>query len=435
MEVRFISPEVAAGSQTCDACPIWLGTMSTSTENSPPLLDRLDDGVDQRRTVTKRDRVHGLLHQISALLVGSLELVGIERRLVVVAAPDVVHPSPALDQQLVDIGRRPPHMGVGGAGVSFLVPAEAHAATSRPTDVAGGESDIHERAVGAVVVVAPDQALLIGEHGAAARIAVLGRRYPLRRLADLVDREARQSGSLLQGRLVGRDHLVEAVGRSGDHCPVDPTLLGDVRHPGIEQRKIAARVDGQVHHPVLAGLDLAGIDRHGAPRIDDDDPRRGMSLIRKLGALLVHRRATQVRHPMVQEIVGLGLQGIGAYDDDRVGKLRVLVAVVELADAHVARGVDLGVVGRTVVDPDVLHLHGAEVELAGAPGVLIAAAGTAVIESGDEKPVLALIADDLAGDAGDEVERIVPGGRRHRAVAPDHRMGEALLLRRACFRV
>ena len=37
IDVRFISPDVAAGSQMWLACPIWVGMMSTSTENSPPL--------------------------------------------------------------------------------------------------------------------------------------------------------------------------------------------------------------------------------------------------------------------------------------------------------------------------------------------------------------------------------------------------------------
>ena len=38
MEVRFISPEVAAGSHTWQASPILVGTMSTSTANRPPFL-------------------------------------------------------------------------------------------------------------------------------------------------------------------------------------------------------------------------------------------------------------------------------------------------------------------------------------------------------------------------------------------------------------
>jgi hypothetical protein len=79
------------------------------------------------------------------------------------------------------------------------------------------------------------------------------------------------------------------------------------------------------------------------------------------------------------------------------------------------------------VDADVLHLHGAEIELAGPPGVLVAAAEPPW-SNRDEQPVLALFLDDRGGDAGDEIERVVPRGRMHLAVAPDHRVGEALLL-------
>ena len=38
IDVRFISPAVAAGSQTWQAWPICVGTMSTSTANRPPFL-------------------------------------------------------------------------------------------------------------------------------------------------------------------------------------------------------------------------------------------------------------------------------------------------------------------------------------------------------------------------------------------------------------
>ena len=93
---------------------------------------------------------------------------------------------------------------------------------------------------------------------------------------------------------------------------------------------------------------------------------------------------------MIEEIVGLRLERVGADRDNRVGKLGILVAVVQLAHAHVAGGMDFGVVGRPVVDADILDLHRAEIELAGAPGVLVAAAGAAMIERRDEEPVLAL---------------------------------------------
>ena len=67
---------------------------------------------------------------------------------------------------------------------------------------------------------------------------------------------------------------------------------------------------------------------------------------------------------MIEEIVGLSFERIGADGDDRVGKLRILVTIVEFADAHVARCMHLGIVSRAVVDADVLDLHRAEIKLA-----------------------------------------------------------------------
>ena len=60
----------------------------------------------------------------------------------------------------------------------------------------------------------------------------------------------------------------------------------------------------------------------------------------ELGFLLVRRGAAQVRDPVVQEVVGLRFQRVGADRNDGVGELGVLVAVVELAHAHVAGAVD-----------------------------------------------------------------------------------------------
>ena len=191
IEVRFISPDVAAGSQMWLACPIWVGMMSTSTENSPPLRTASMIAATIAGTVAPRHGGHGVLHQVGPLLVGLLELQGVQRRLVVVAAPDVVHAALAVDQELVDVGRGPADMRVGRPGIALLVPAEADAAAAGTADVARGERHVHQRAVGAVVVVAPDQALLVGEHGAAARAAFLRLGDPFRRLADLVDGAAR----------------------------------------------------------------------------------------------------------------------------------------------------------------------------------------------------------------------------------------------------
>ena len=141
---------------------------------SPPMI-----ASTMRVAVAVGDARHGVLHHVGALLVDALELEGVQRRLVVVAGPDVVDAALALDQQLVDIGRRPADMGVGRPDIAFLVAAHAHAAAARPADIAGRQRDVHQRAVGAVVVVAPDQALLVGEHGPPA-LAVLGLGDPAR---------------------------------------------------------------------------------------------------------------------------------------------------------------------------------------------------------------------------------------------------------------
>ena len=87
---------------------------------------------------------------------------------------------------------------------------------------------------------------------------------------------------------------------------------------------------------------------------------------------------------MVEEVIGLGLQGVCSDCDDRVGEFSVLIAIVEFANPHVAGRVHLGVVSRPIVNPNVLDLHRAEIELSRAPGVFVAAAGSAVIEGRDE---------------------------------------------------
>ena len=85
------------------------------------------------------------------------------------------------------------------------------------------------------------------------------------------------------------------------------------------------------------------------------------------------------------------------------------------------------------MDAAVLHLHRPEVELAGAPGVLIPAGAAAVVEHRDVKVVLVLLVDDTRGDAGHEVQCIIPRGRLPGAVAPDHRFRQALSLRAGDF--
>ena len=237
------------------------------------LLDGVHDRLDHGVAVAVGRRHHGVLHHVGALLVVLLELEGVERRLVVVACPDVMHAALAFHQELVDVGGRTADMRVGRTRIAFLMSAHPDAAAARPADIAGGERDVHQRTVGAIVVVAPDEPLLVGEHRAPTRVARLRLSDPFGGLADLIDRQTRDLGCVLEAGLVGRLHLIEVRGRCVDEGLIDPTLLRDVGHPGIEQCEVSAGIDREMHHIVFAGLDFAGIDRDGAARIDDDDPR------------------------------------------------------------------------------------------------------------------------------------------------------------------
>lgn len=58
------------------------------------------------------------------------------------------------------------------------MPAETNAAAARAPDIAGRKRHVHDRAVGAVVVVAPDQPLLVREHRASSGAALLGHGDP-----------------------------------------------------------------------------------------------------------------------------------------------------------------------------------------------------------------------------------------------------------------
>ena len=118
---------------------------------------------------------------------------------------------------------------------------------------------------------------------------------------------------------------------------------------------------------------------------------------------------------------------------DRVGEFSVLIAIVEFANPHIASRMHLGVVSWPIVNADVLDLHGAEIELSRAPCIFIAAAGPAVIESRNVQAVFALGVDHRRRHARHEVERVVPARRLHLAVAPYHRLSQALLLCRASF--
>ena len=143
-------------------------------------LDGRHDGFRHAVAVTIRHRRHCVLHQIGAFLVGLFELQRIERGLIVVATPDVVDAAFSANQELVDISRGTPHMSVGGPRIAFLMATHSHTASARPADVASRQRDIHQRSVGAVIIVSPDQPLLVGEHGAAARASLLRLGDPFR---------------------------------------------------------------------------------------------------------------------------------------------------------------------------------------------------------------------------------------------------------------
>ncbi len=84
-----------------------------------PGLDGRHDGVDHLLAGRARAGVHRFLHHVGAAVVDALELGGVQRRLVVVVRPDVVDLAVAADQEVVDVGRRAPDMGVGRAACSL----------------------------------------------------------------------------------------------------------------------------------------------------------------------------------------------------------------------------------------------------------------------------------------------------------------------------
>src|SRR5258706_1113548 len=76
------------------------------------LLDGGDNRCHHRVPVAIRYGVHRVFHDVGSLLVDALEFHRIQRRLVVIAAPNVMDRALALNEELVDIGSRPADMGV-----------------------------------------------------------------------------------------------------------------------------------------------------------------------------------------------------------------------------------------------------------------------------------------------------------------------------------
>src|SRR4029450_11411554 len=106
---------------------------------------------------------------------------------------------------------------------------------------------------------------------------------------------------------------------------VDPPLVCDVGEPRVEQREVRAGINRKVHDPILTGLNFACVHSHRASRIDNDYAAWLDWFSAELDLLLVDRRPAQIWNPVIEEVVGLSLQCVCTYRDDRVGKLSVLV--------------------------------------------------------------------------------------------------------------
>jgi hypothetical protein len=221
----------------------------------------------------------------------------------VVARPPGHHLALAVDQFLVDVDLAV--AGVGRARVALLMAAHAHHAGAAPSNVVRGVHKVDQGRLDEIVVVAPDDALLVGMAGTRRMTRCLRLVGPVRRLPQLLHRNAGDLAALLQAHAVGRDGGVEAVGLLGDEVAVDPALLHYVRKEAVEQRDVCARLDVQMQDVVLAGDLLGDVHGHGSARIDEDRLARGDRLPGEALPLLLHRVALQVGHPVREEVVRL----------------------------------------------------------------------------------------------------------------------------------
>ena len=344
-----------------------------------------------------------------------------------VIGPDVVNLAFARDDQLINVGRGPSDMAVRRAHVAFLMAAQTADATAFAPDVAGGEGDVHQRTNGAVVVIAPDDALFIRRHAFAAR-AVLGFGDPGCGLCDVGGRDAADCSCLVQRQLASGPCRLETAKGSGvlrifrqgltgkcgrfDEIGVDPALVGNFGEQRVEQREIGAGIDLQMQHVLGPGDFLAGVGRDRAAWVDDHDLRP----------------VAHSRNHVVQEQVRLVFQRVRADEHDGIRQPVVLIGIVQLAHTHVAGRMHFRIIGGPVVDAAVLDLHRPEIELARAPGVLISAGRSAMVEHRYEQVVLGVLVDHPRRHLRHKIQRIIPCRRLPGAVAPDHRVGQALLL-------
>jgi hypothetical protein len=122
----------------------------------------------------------------------------------------------AADDELVDVCRGFSIMRIGWTRIALLVATQPDAAAARATDVAGGQRDVHERLIYPVIVIAPDEALRVSDHGPPSVAALLRLRDPGRRLADVIDWQSGDPRRLLEGGLVRGHCGLEARGAGRD---------------------------------------------------------------------------------------------------------------------------------------------------------------------------------------------------------------------------
>jgi hypothetical protein len=80
--------------------------------------------------------------------------------------------------------------------------AHADAPAAGPTNIAGRERNVHEGAIGPVIVVPPDEALLVSKHRPPAGATLLGFGDPARGLSNILGFEACDASSLIDGYLI-----------------------------------------------------------------------------------------------------------------------------------------------------------------------------------------------------------------------------------------
>src|SRR5664279_6033214 len=152
------------------------------------------------------------------------------------------------------------------ARVALLVAAHPDAAgTASTADVVGRDRQVKERGLDEVVVVAPNNALLIGVHRTGTGSVGLGLVGPISGLSELIHGNASGPRALLQRCLVRRNGGIEPTCSLGNEILVVPTLLDDVAEQAIEKRDVSAGLQIQVQDVCLAGDGLGDGQRHAPP--------------------------------------------------------------------------------------------------------------------------------------------------------------------------